>query len=67
MDTMPTESAKDLEGVAGECGQCGARVVFGDHGRAGVSTGWVWDSAQGGHIRPVCVRCKAARKPYRAG
>jgi hypothetical protein len=46
-------------GAAGECSLCAAPIDFADFGKLSLATGWTWQEAPEGHIRPICARCKA--------
>jgi hypothetical protein len=51
-----------LSQVHGECHRCSRLILFGDYGRLEKPTGWVWSTEPGAHLRPLCGRCKQAKK-----
>jgi len=49
----------DLAGIVGECSLCAGQIIYTAHEKLDRPTGWVWNGGPGGHLQPVCGRCKA--------
>jgi len=59
-DEQQLQGAEPTSKATGECSRCSASIVFANHGKLALSTGWEWKIAPGGHVQPVCSRCVAA-------